>query len=185
MSTTGILTRMRRVKHWQTFARSWWLYDAKWQDPFDSGILIARYLMGKHKPVYSPDIDCGDFVVVINASQIALPNEEWRWRHFFHDTQYARGRIWASAWEMHIRDPTFVLERAIYRYSGKDLKRYQNFARLTLLKEDDIPESIKPRICGQIRQLRPVPRKLEDIPQEELDKFPKIFDYDAVKPIAR
>lgn len=174
------MTRLRRVKHWQTFARTWWLYDAKWQDPFDSGILVAKYLTGKHKPIWHPDLDCGDHVVVINTSQIALPNEEWRWRHFFHNTQWAGGQTWTSAWEQHMKDPTFVIERAIYRYCGKGDARYKSFARLILTKNDKLPEDIKMRISAQIRQEREVPRKLEDIPREELDNFPKLFDFDPV-----
>lgn len=174
------LTRLRRVKQWETFARTWWLYDAKWQDPFDSGMLVARYLTGKHKPIWHPDVDCGDHVVVINAAQVALPNEEWKWRHFFHNTQWAGGQNWASAWEMHLKDPTFVIERAIYRYCAKKDARYKAFARLTLTKGDQLPEDIRSKICAQIRQQRPVPRKLSDIPKEEIGNFPKLFDFDPI-----
>lgn len=170
------LTKLRRVKQWQTFARTWWLYDAKWQDPFDSGMLIARYLTGKHKPIWYPDSDCGDHVVVINASQIALPNEEWRWRAYWHDTQWSGGETWATAWERHLKDPTFVLERAIYRYCGKKDPRYRAFARLVLKKDDQIPDEIRERISDQIRQQRPVPQRLDDIPEVEREKFPNLFD---------
>lgn len=173
------LTKLRRVRHWQTFARTWWLYDAKWQDPFDSGLLVARYLTGKHKPIWHPESDCGDHVVVINASHIALPNEEWRWRAFFHNTQWRGGQNWGTAWERHLEDPTFILERAIYRYSGKGDARYKAFARLILTKDAALPEDIRSKISAQIRQLREVPRKLDDIPKEELDNFPKLFDFDS------
>lgn len=178
-----MLTKLRRVKQWQTFARTWWLYDAKWQDPWDSGMLIARYLVGKHKPIWHPDLECGDFVVVINCSQVALPNEEWRFRHFFHNTQFAKGQNWASAWEMHKKDPTFVIERAIYKYCGKDDARLRAFAKLSLIKDDNIPENIREKISAQIRQIKPVPRKLEDIPADELENYPKIFDYEKIKVI--
>jgi len=178
-----MLTKLRRVKQWQTFARTWWVYDAKWQDPWDSGLLIGRYLTGKHKPIWHPDTECGDHVVVINASQVALPNEEWRWRSFYHNTQWKQGQTWTTAWEQHLKDPTFVLERAIYKYCGKESARYRAFGKLHLLKSDVIPEDIKIKITGQIRQVRPVPQKLEDIPAEELAEFPKIFDFDPVVPI--
>lgn len=175
------ITKLRRVKQWQTFARTWWLYDAKWQDPFDSGMLVGRYLTGKHKPIWHPELDCGDHVVVINASQIALPNEEWRWRAFFHNTQFAGGQNWATAWERHLKDPTFVIERAIYRYCGRGDARYKAFARLILTKNEVLPEEIMSKISGQIRQLRAMPRKLHDIPREELENFPKLFDYDCIE----
>lgn len=177
------LTKVRRVKHWCTFARTWWIYDAKWQDPFDSGMLIARYLTGKHKPIWHSDTECGDHVVVINGSQVALPNEEWKWRYFYHNTQWRGGQNWAAAWDLHLKDPTFVLERAIYRHCGKQDARLTAFSRLTLLKGSDIPPDIKERISAQIRQTRPVPRKLQDISQKELAEFPKLFDYEPVRPI--
>lgn len=169
-----MLTKLRRVKHWGTFARTWWLYDAKWQDPYDSGMLIARYLLGKHKPIYHPDTEAGDHVVVINGAEIALPNEEWKWRAFFHNTQWRGGQNWKTAWELHEKDPTFVLERAIYKFCDKQDVRSRAFAKLVLLKGDNIPEDIRERISDQIRQQRPVPRRLEDIPAEELAEFPKI-----------
>lgn len=139
-------------------------------------MVIARHLVGKHKPIWHPDSDCGDHVVVINASQVALPNQEWRWRYFFHNTQFKKGQNWAPAYELHSKDPTFVMERAIYKYCGKDYDRYRNFARLVLLKDDNIPDEIREKITAQIRQTRPVPRKLDEISQEELDNFPKIVD---------
>lgn len=170
------LTKIRRVKHWQTFARTWWLYDAKWQDPFESGKIIGRYLQGKHKPIWHPDTDCGDHVVVINASQVALPNDEWRWRAYYHDTQWPGGQTWATAWQRHLEDPTFVLERAIYRYCGRKDPRKYAFARLILTKDENLPADIVAKISAQIRQERPVPQKLKDIPQEELEQFPNLFD---------
>lgn len=180
MSQSNMLTKLRRVKHWGTFARTWWVYDAKWQDPWDSGLIIAKHLVGKHKPIWHPSVDCGDHVVVINGSQIALPNEEWKWRYFFHNTQFGGGQNWKSAWELHLKDPTFVLERAIYKYCGQRTSKYRPFARLVLLKDDNIPEDIKERISAQIRQQRPVPRRLQDIGPDERANFPKLFDYDKV-----
>lgn len=175
-----MLTKLRRVQHWQTFARTWWLYDAKWQDPWDSGLIIARHLLGKHKPIWHPDLECGDHVVVINGSQVAMPNEEWKWRYFYHHTQFKGGITWAAAYELHLKDPTFILERAIYRYCGRQDPRLRAFARLTLLKGEEIPEEIREKISAQIRQQRPVPQKLKDIPADELERYPKIFDFDKV-----
>lgn len=170
------LNKIARVRQWEMFARTWWVYDAKWQDPWDSGLLVGRYLLGKHKPIYHHDTECGDHVVVINSGQIALPNEEWKWRYFFHNTQWTGGVTWGSAWERHLQDPTFVLERAIYRHCGRKDRRLRAFSRLVLRRDDNIPEDIQEKISGQIRQIRPVPRKLSEISQEELDKYPKLFN---------
>jgi large subunit ribosomal protein L13 len=60
------------------------LYDAKWQNPFQSAKKITRVLEGKHKPIYHPMNDCGDHVVVINSRHIALLGREWQFRVYFH-----------------------------------------------------------------------------------------------------
>ncbi|KAG9509888.1 39S ribosomal protein L13, mitochondrial, partial [Fragariocoptes setiger] len=172
-----MLTPLRRVKQWQTFTRMWWLYDAKWQDPFDSGLLLARYLSGKRKPLWFPELDCGDHVVVINVSKIALPNEEWKWRKFLHHTGYAGGTNWKSAWELHQNDPTFILERAIYKNCSKGWKRKDEFARCMLFRGENVPDDVKANISGYIRQIRRVPKRLEEFSQEQLDAFPKIFEH--------
>ena len=43
-----------RVQQWMTFARTWWLYDAKWQCAMKSSERMCVYLEGRHKPIYSP-----------------------------------------------------------------------------------------------------------------------------------
>lgn len=64
--------------------------------------------MGLHKPIYHPLNDCGDHVVVINTSEIALPGDEWTKRVYFHHTGYPGGASWTLAWELHKKDPTMV-----------------------------------------------------------------------------
>lgn len=63
------MNKYLRVQQWNVFARRWLLYDAKWQDAFDSGHLIAGYLVGKYKPIYSHNIlqEEGDMIVCINT----------------------------------------------------------------------------------------------------------------------
>jgi large subunit ribosomal protein L13 len=53
--------------------------------------------------------DCGDHVVVINTSDVALPGDEWKKRVYFHHTGYPGGATWTLAWELHRKDQTMVL----------------------------------------------------------------------------
>lgn len=64
--------------------------------------------MGLHKPIYHPLNDCGDHVIVINTSEIALPGDEWVKRVYFHHTGYPGGASWTLAWELHKKDPKMV-----------------------------------------------------------------------------
>ncbi|KAF6023199.1 MRPL13 [Bugula neritina] len=104
----------RRVLQWATFARSWWIFDANHQCPFQSANRLCLFLEGKHKPIYHPLSDCGDHVIVINTKHIAMPDRFWRaWRHFHH-TQYAGGFQVQRAWQVHREDPTKILKKQIY-----------------------------------------------------------------------
>lgn len=95
-------------QQWATFARTWHVFDCKWQDPYESANVIKKYLMGLHKPIYHPMNDCGDVVVCINSRDIALRGDEWRKRAYFHHTGYPGGASWTLAWELHNKDPTLV-----------------------------------------------------------------------------
>ena len=64
------------------------LFDAKWQNPFQSARIITPMLEGKSKPIYSPGVDCGDHVVVINSKHISLLGREWKYRVYFHHPGY-------------------------------------------------------------------------------------------------
>lgn len=168
----------RRATQWTTFARQWYLYDANQQDVFDSAHRIARYLHGKHKPIYDTEQDCGDHVVVFNARHVSLPDQEWKLRQYFHHSHYSGGKKWTPAWELHAKDPNLVLYKAIYRACGNiGLKRHELIARLHMYPDDQVPEHVMENISGYIRQLRPVHKPIDGYSEEELKQFPKLFDY--------
>uniref|UniRef100_A0A8D8XXI1 39S ribosomal protein L13, mitochondrial n=2 Tax=Cacopsylla melanoneura TaxID=428564 RepID=A0A8D8XXI1_9HEMI len=102
------MSAYERVKQWNTFARIWHIYDAKWQNPFDSAKVISKHIQGLHKPIYHPLNDCGDNVIVFNTRHIALPGYEWKKRAYFHHTGYPKGASWTLAWQLHEINPTLV-----------------------------------------------------------------------------
>ena len=172
------LSAYKRVNQWAVFSRQWWLFDAKQQDTFDAAQRIARYLHGRHKPIYDTEQDVGDHVVVINARHIAMPEDEWRYRYYFHHSHYGGGKRWTPAHELHLKDPNLVMYKAIYKALGNiGLKRREIIARLHMYPEDKIPEHVLENISDQIRQLRPVHKSIQEYSQEELKQYPKIFDY--------
>ncbi|KAG8186132.1 hypothetical protein JTE90_022720 [Oedothorax gibbosus] len=172
-----ILSKHKRAKQWAVFSRLWHVYDAKWQNPFDSADLISKYLAGKNKPIFHTLSDCGDHVVVINTSEIAMPDREWRYRIYRHHTMYGGGLSYTPAWELQNKDSTKVLWKAVYKACGPSLLRHTRMERLHLFPDDKIPEEIKVNISSQIRQLRPVPKKLSQYTEEELEQFPKLFEW--------
>uniref|UniRef100_U5EXA1 Putative 39s ribosomal protein l13 mitochondrial n=1 Tax=Corethrella appendiculata TaxID=1370023 RepID=U5EXA1_9DIPT len=168
---------MQRTQQWATFAQTWHLYDCTWQNPFQSAALIKKFLYGLHKPIYHPLNNSGDHVVAINTSEIALPGDEWKKRVYFHHTGYPGGATWTLAWEMHTKDPTLIMKKAVYRALGNSLRRRHTMTRLHLFKDDKIPPEILANITNQIRQPRPVPERLDLMDEETVKNYPKIMDY--------
>lgn len=166
-----------RVQQWATFTRFWWLYDAKWQSPFKSARLIALYLSGKHKPVYHPLSDVGDHVVVINTRHVAMEGDLWRTFIYHSYTGYAKGRKEIRAYKLHEADPTRVLYKAVYSTIKGTLLRRPMMQKLHLFPDDTIPDDIRANLTGQIRQVMPMPRRLDEFTAEEREKFPRLFDW--------
>ncbi|CAH0401388.1 unnamed protein product [Chilo suppressalis] len=171
------MSACKRVQQWATFARTWHIFDCKWQDPYQSAGVIKKYLMGMHKPIYHPLNDCGDVVVCINSREIALRGEDWRRRAYFHHTGYPGGASWTLAWELHNKDPTMIIRKAVYRAMQGNLQRRHTMERLFIYPGEDIPEDVLQNVTNQIRQLRLVPTRLDHIPEEEVKNYPKVMDY--------
>ncbi|XP_005107728.1 39S ribosomal protein L13, mitochondrial [Aplysia californica] len=166
-----------RVLQWAVMARTWWIYDANLQCPFRSSERIITYLKGKHKPIYHPFADIGDHVVVFNTRHVAMRGNFWRTFKHFNHTRYAGGFSQASAWRVHEMDPTRIMEKACYqRLSGLPMKKTL-MARLHLYPDEEIPQEILENVSGQIRQVQVVPKKLEDYTEEEIQNFPRLFEW--------
>lgn len=69
----------------------WILVDAKDQGVGRMATIIAAYLQGKHKPIYTPGVDTGDFVVVINASHMRVTAKRMDTKFYYHHSNYPGG----------------------------------------------------------------------------------------------
>ncbi|CAH1967522.1 unnamed protein product [Acanthoscelides obtectus] len=171
------MSALKRVQQWATFARIWHIYNAAWQNPFHSSELIKKYLMGMHKPIYHPMNDCGDHVIVINSADIALPGDEWKKRVYFHHTGYPGGATWTLAWNLHEKDPTMIIKKAVYNSMDGNLQRRYTMQRLHIFPDENVPKELLGNVSNEIRQLRPMPKRLDDYPEKDVKEFPKVIDY--------
>ena len=121
--------------------------------------------------------DCGDHVVVINTSEIALPGDEWKKRVYFHHTGYSGGASWTLAWELHKKDPKMIMHKAVYNSMKGNLQRRHTMQRLHLYPGAEVPKEILENVSNQLRQGRVVPQRLDHIDEETVNNFPKIMDY--------
>ena len=93
--------------------RRWLLVDAEGKTLGRLATQVAMVLRGKHKPMYTPHIDTGDHVVVINAKKVVLSGRKAQDKKFFHHTLYPGGATWTSIVELMAKHPERVIERAV------------------------------------------------------------------------
>jgi large subunit ribosomal protein L13 len=93
--------------------RRWLVVDAEGQTLGRLATQVAMVLRGKHKPMYTPHMDTGDHVVIINAAKVALSGRKAQDKKYFHHTMYPGGATWTSIVELMAKHPERVVERAI------------------------------------------------------------------------
>ncbi len=93
--------------------RSWWVVDATDQTLGRLATRIATLLEGKHKPIYTPHLDTGDHVVVVNAAKIRVTGDKLRQKSYFRHSNYPGGLREESLEAVLARKPELVIERAV------------------------------------------------------------------------
>ena len=96
-----------------TVNKEWVLVDADGQALGRLASEVAKLLRGKHKPNYTPHVDCGDNVVVTNAAKVSLSGKKWESKTYIRHTGYPGGQRSLSAKELHAKDPARVVEKAV------------------------------------------------------------------------
>jgi large subunit ribosomal protein L13 len=99
----------------KTVQRAWLVIDVKDKVLGRVASTIASVLRGKHKPIFTPHADCGDFVVVINADKVRLTGKKWQDKKYIHHTMYPGGLVTFSAEQAVQRKPTRLVEDAVRR----------------------------------------------------------------------
>lgn len=92
----------------------WWIIDAEGQTVGRLATQVATLIRGKHKPSYTPHVDCGDFVVVINADKIQLQGKRIEQKEYFHNTGYPGGGRMRSFKKLVEEKPEEVIELAVH-----------------------------------------------------------------------
>jgi len=93
--------------------REWHLIDASDKILGKLATEVATLLLGKHKPMYSPNLDTGDFVVVINATKIRVTGNKMKQKLYYRHSGYAGGLKSISLEKMMQTHPTRVIEYAV------------------------------------------------------------------------
>ncbi|MAZ77917.1 MAG: 50S ribosomal protein L13 [Legionellaceae bacterium] len=97
----------------QTVKRGWFLIDAADKPLGRLATELARRLRGKHKPEFTPHVDTGDYLVVINAEKVAATGNKMNDKMYYHHTGYPGGIKEATLAQMLERRPEQVIEKAV------------------------------------------------------------------------
>jgi large subunit ribosomal protein L13 len=97
----------------QEIERRWWLIDAANQPLGKVAVAAARLLRGKGKPLFTPHVDCGDFVVVVNAREVALTGKKEEGKIYHRFSGYVGGHHERSAKDIRAKHPERLVESAV------------------------------------------------------------------------
>lgn len=93
--------------------RNWYVVDATGISLGRLAAKVANVLHGKHKPTYTPHVDCGDFVIVVNASKVNLTGNKLNDKIYYNHSGYTGGLRERTAREMLENYPVEMVERAV------------------------------------------------------------------------
>ena len=93
--------------------RDWFVIDAEGKPLGRVAKLAATYLRGKHKPTYTPHIDCGDNIIIINADKVVLTGNKENTKIYYNHSMYPGGLRERTAKVMKERYPVEMVERAV------------------------------------------------------------------------
>ena len=112
--------------------RQWHLVDGTDKTVGRLAARIARILMGKHRPTYTPHVDTGDFVIVVNAEKVRFTGTKWKTKQYKRYTDYPGGLWFESAEALRGRKPTEILKLAVRRMLPKNKLAYHMISKLKL-----------------------------------------------------
>lgn len=93
--------------------KKWFLVDASNQNLGRMCSVIAKILRGKHKPSFTPHVDCGDNIVVINAEKINLTGNKWENKSYISHSGYPGGQKIKTAKQVFDKSPSILIEKAV------------------------------------------------------------------------
>lgn len=119
--------------------RKWYVVDAKDAVLGRLAVKIATCLRGKHKAVFTPNTDTGDFIIVVNADQIRLTGKKWTDKMYYHHSGYIGGIKQESAKELLNKAPERLIENAVWGMLPKNKLGRAMIKKLKIYKGQEHP----------------------------------------------
>lgn len=119
----------------------WYIIDADGQTLGRLATLVATYLLGKHKVQFSPHLDCGDNIVIVNASKITVTGNKLEDKKYYRHSGYPGGIKETSLAELLARNPASAIEKAVTGMLPKNRLTDDRLRRLKVYPGADHPHA--------------------------------------------
>lgn len=97
----------------ETIERKWYVIDAAGKPLGKTAVLAATILRGKHRPEYTPNVDCGEFVIIINAKDAVLTGKKLEQKKYYHHSGYIGGLKEVSYKTLMATKPELAMQLAV------------------------------------------------------------------------
>jgi large subunit ribosomal protein L13 len=124
-----------------TIERKWYVVDAEGKTLGRLAAEVAKVLRGKHKPTFTPHVDTGDHVIIINADKVALTGKKLVQKTYFRHSGYVGGTTFVTAGKMLADKPERVLELAIRGMLPKNRLGRQMYRKLQVYRGAEHPHA--------------------------------------------
>jgi large subunit ribosomal protein L13 len=121
--------------------RKWWVVDADGLVLGRLAVRVADILRGKNKPTYTPHLDCGDFVVVINAEKVKLTGTKEEKKIYQDFSLYMSGQKEQTAAQVRARKPTRLIQDAVWGMLPKGVLGRAQFEKLKVYAGAEHPHA--------------------------------------------
>lgn len=121
--------------------RRWYVVDAGGQPLGRVSTQVATLLQGKHKPIYTPHIDTGDYVIVVNAARVVLTGKKPEKKVYYHHTGWPRGLRAILAKKLLATRPERAIERAVRGMLPKGALGRRMFGKLRVYAGAEHPHA--------------------------------------------
>lgn len=132
-------------------SRQWWVVDLENATLGRAATQIATLLRGKHKPTFTPHLDVGDFVVVINADKVKLTGRKLDQKEYHRFTGYIGNMKHATAREMLAKKPEEVIKQAVRRMLPRTSLGRTTFKKLKVYAGGEHPHSAQDPQAFELR----------------------------------
>lgn len=125
----------------QEVSRNWYVIDATDVNLGRLATKVAHVLRGKHKTIYTPHVDCGDYVIVVNASKVNLTGNKLNDKIYYNHSGYTGGLRERTAKEMKENYPVEMVERAVKGMLPKGRLGRAMYKKLFVYAESEHPHA--------------------------------------------